>query len=120
MNKQTTGEYPRKESNFSTGLFWGAILGAVGMFLFATKKGKNLQKYLSENGEKILEELEEVCKEKEVRNKVKKLIEPVKKATKRKTQATEETKEIAHIAKLQERGRKTARKFFSRKGKSLK
>jgi gas vesicle protein len=119
MKKREEVKYHKSESNFASGLLWGVIIGAIGMFFFATKKGKKLKNYLSEHGEKIFEELEELYEEKEVGKKIKKLVEPQTKANKIKEKQDDATEDLTHIAKLQERGRKAARNFFTRRGKSL-
>lgn len=111
----------RNESNFVSGLFWGAALGTAAMFLFGTKKGRKFKKYLTEHGHNILEELEEIYEETEGGKKVvKKLKEASKKSKAKSKEIDSATKDINHIAKLQERGRKAARKFFTRSGKKLK
>lgn len=120
MKKDTSREYHRKESNFTSGLFWGAALGAAGMFLFATKNGKKLRDYLKENGQYVLEELEEIYEEIDGKEKVKKLPQPKKKPAVKKKEVKTKTQDLSHINKLQERGRKAAGNFFTRGGKSLK
>ena len=105
----------RQETGFSAGLFWGALLGAVGMFLFATKKGQKLQQFLREHGERALEEIEEIYEEAEASRKDGEAEE----LPKLESETGPKTKTIGHIAKLQERGRKVAR-YFTRAGKVLK
>jgi gas vesicle protein len=120
MKKDTFREYHKKESSFASGLFWGAALGAAGIFLFATKKGKKLRNHLKKHGNKILEELEEIYEEAEEKVEAKKLPQPEKKSAAKKKTAKAKTQDLNHIKKLQERGRKAASNFFTRGGKALK
>jgi len=111
-----------------TVLFWGLILGTAGMFLFATKRGHKLKQFLSEHGRSFLDELEEFYNEFESQSIPEKKLESLKvekQPAKKKKQSRvkkivdESAMDISHIAKLQERGRKATRRFFSRKGKKL-
>ena len=120
MAKDASNLDHRKESGFASGLFWGAALGAIGMFLFGTKKGKNIREYMSQHGGKILEEFEELYEEAGERG----IItaddsKPKKKKITRKL-GVGKKQDLNHIKSLQERGRKAAKQFFTRSGKSLK
>lgn len=119
MKKREDSIYNRRESGFASGLLWGTILGAAGMLLFATKKGKKIRKYLSENGDKILKEVEEIYEEQEVEKKIKSLVGS-KSKKKQKLNKDDGTQDLTHIAKIQERGRSAAQHFFTRAGKTLK
>ncbi len=134
MSKIRHHESPRKESHFTTGFFWGIVFGAIGVFLFGTKKGNKLKKYLSEHGEKVFEEFEEFYERVQkgdvgIRKLEGPKIKP-KKTTKKQDKMRSEKKEpqltskpqssdVSHISKLQERGRNVATKFFTRGGKTL-
>ncbi len=112
--------YQPKEHGFSSGFMWGVMLGVAGMFLFGTKKGRKIKRVLTEEGEKLIDELEEAYEETDSAEKLNKKIDKAKKKLKSKTQqAKEAAKDLTHISKLQQRGRKAAR-FFKRSGKSLK
>lgn len=120
MKKDTSREYHSKESSFASGLFWGAALGAAGMFLFATKKGKKLRNYFKKYGHQILEDLEEIYEETEDKIRAEKLLEVAKQPSAKKKEIKPESQNLSHIEKLQERGRKAAGRFFTRGGKMLK
>lgn len=103
-------------SSFSSGFFLGAILGAAGIFLFASKKGKKLREYLREHGQGILEDLEEIYEEVQEKEFTQGKID----APKAQIQPEPgKEKDLGHIKKLQERGRDAVR-FFKRDGKALK
>lgn len=132
MNKQKPIDYHKRDSGFSTGFFWGLVLGGAGVFLFCTKQGKKIKKFLSENGEQLIDELEDIYQKSEVKKTVsqhlklpspkplKKSEEPLIKASPEKKKKKEAAKELSHISDLQKRGRKAAKQFFTRAGKSLK
>lgn len=120
MKKDTFRERHRRESGFASGMFWGAALGAAGMFFFATKKGRKLRDYLSKHGHRILEELEEIYEETEEKVATKKLPQPKKKSSIKKKEAKTKAQDLSHIKKLQERGREAAGRFFTRGGRALK
>lgn len=121
MAKDEPREYRRRESGFASGLFWGVALGAAGMFLFATKKGEKLKDYLKEHGQKILEDFEEIYEETEgIKRPTKELSKPKKKELSAEKENKSKKQDLGHIEKLQERGRKAAGRFFTRKGKTLK
>lgn len=118
MAKDSPREYKRKESSFTSGLFWGAALGTAGMFLFGTKRGRKVKDYLRQHGHKVLEELEEIYEETEGERKpAKELPQPQKKTADKKGTKKQD---VSHIKKLQLRGREAAGRFFTRGGKSLK
>lgn len=125
MRRSDQREYHRKESNFTSGLFWGLILGIFGALLFATKKGKKLRDYLSENGQNLFDELEDFYQESGGEEMVKKITDSNEKIEnqnlKKKTGTkSTEVKSLNHIEKLQERGRKASKHFFKKSGKTLK
>lgn len=47
-----------KQGNFLAGFFLGGILGAILLFLWGTKEGKNITKLLAEKGELLEEDIE--------------------------------------------------------------
>lgn len=122
MKNKAPTEYVKQESHFASGFLWGILFGIAGMFIFATKKGNKLRKYLSEHGENILDQLEEFYNEIEAESGKTEKLEVIKeeKETKKKEEANSPVKELSHIAKLQQRGRSAAKRFFTRRGKSLK
>ncbi len=123
MNKNRNEDWIHqpKGQGFSSGLMWGIMLGAAGMFLFGTKKGRKIKKVLTEEGGKLLDELEEAYEETETGKKIKKKVIKTKKKIDAKTQdAKKAAKDLTHITKLQKRGRSAAQRFFKRSGKTLK
>lgn len=59
MNNNTS-----QDNGFMSGFILGVIVGAVGIFLLGTKRGKKLLKILSEEGIEGMSELEELLTEK--------------------------------------------------------
>lgn len=104
--------------SFASGFFWGIILGFLGMFVFATKRGKKLRDYFQEHGEGILQELQEIYTELEEKDTINKLPESTKKVQSE-LQEIPRKKDLSHIQKLQEHGRNVVR-HFTRSGKPLK
>ncbi len=118
MEKEERYEKHQHGGNFASGFFWGIILSFLGMFVFATKRGKKLRDYFQEHGEGILQELEEISDELEENEVTKKLPETTKKSQPKREEAVKE-KDISYIKRLQEHGRNVAR-HFTRSGKPLK
>jgi gas vesicle protein len=120
MSKSNLKLYHKKESNFASGLVWGALLGAAGVFLFATRKGKKARNFFKKHGRTILEELEEVYEEIEAQETLKKKLPKPKKKTKPK-QIAETTKQSKKKNKQKAKSQSSkSRKFFTRSGRSLK
>jgi len=120
MVKNVSNQYDRKDSGFTSGFFWGAALGAIGMFLFGTKKGRNIREYMSQHGGKFLEEFEEFYEEVEEQGNVAADDSKSKKKKITKRLGAGKKQDLNHIKSLQERGRKAAKRFFTRSGKLLK
>lgn len=119
MNTDPDSRYQTKGAGFTSGFFWGLILGTIATFFFATPRGRKLRQYLGDHGQQFLEELEEFYTEVEGNE------QPAhQKKEKRELAAKSEAKtgpgtELAYIKKLQERGRKVVNRFFTRGGKVL-
>lgn len=116
-----------RESNFTSGLFWGLVLGMLGTFVFATKKGAKIRKYLSENGQKIFSELEKLYQESiEVQDAGQDKFPLSSPATApsdllpKKNNLKSQTKSTNHNPQLQTTGRKSSRRFFKKSGRILK
>ena len=107
-------------SRFLDGFMLGIIVGALGVFLFGTKSGKNLMKILSEEGlegiSKLMQEynLSDFGQEFEQEEEVEK--EPVKHATNTNHQSQEVKEAIGDIKEdIQEEVEKSPKKrFFKR------
>lgn len=124
MSKDQLIHRQKKESSFASGLIWGTILGAAGMFIFATKKGKEARKFLKKHGQTVLEELEEVYEEIEADNlTAKKLLKapkkPIAKSKKNKIDKKPAKKPV-QTGSTKEKPKSQAKKFFTRSGRSLK
>lgn len=115
MSRISTDESRRRESGFASGLFWGTAMGAIGMFLFGTKRGRKIREYLKEHGGKLLDELEETYAVIEDKHHALSFLGEGKQAPEKKRGPM-----VSPIASLQERGRKAARHFFTRGGRALK
>ncbi|OGY18863.1 MAG: hypothetical protein A2786_05235 [Candidatus Chisholmbacteria bacterium RIFCSPHIGHO2_01_FULL_52_32] len=117
MGKTEEQERHQHGGGFSSGLFWGAILGALGMFMFATKKGGRLRTYLQEHGHGVLSELEEIYEELEEKGETNRLIQSPKKDRSERKESTKE-KDVSHIESLQAHGRNVVR-YFTRSGRPM-
>lgn len=114
-------------NGFLIGFILGAITGAAFLFFFGTEKGRRLKKEIQKKGKfsfkslaDLLEEFEEKGiefkkKAQQITDKLEMKKENAPQAVVKKTEA-----KLTHIKKLQEQGRKIARRFFKRNGKSLK
>lgn len=124
MNEEVRNE--RSGSGFVIGFVLGAMAGAVLFFLFGTEKGKKLKEELQKKGKfsfKNLSDLLEDFEEKgvEFKKKAGEITKQLEKKVESKAPEIKKAaeKELTHIKKLQERGRKIAGRFFKRNGKSL-
>ena len=123
MNEQ--GRNEKSGSGFVIGFVLGLLTGVILLFLFGTEKGKKLKEELEKrefsfkNLRELLEEFEE--KGGEFKKKADEITKQLEKKVESKMPEVKKVaeKELTHIEKLQERGRKIARRFFKRHGKSL-
>jgi len=120
----------KQKNSFSSGLFFGAIIGAVLFFLFGTNEGRQIKKKLTEKGKEAIDDLPDLIKDLE-----KKGHQFAQKAEEVKQTLDEKTKEITpkvkqevnlvlkQIEETQERGRQAAksvrRRFFTKSGRKL-
>lgn len=125
MNEEAKNE--KSGSGFAIGFLFGAIAGAVLIFLFGTEKGKKFKKELQKKGKfsfknlsELLEEFEE--KGSEFKKKTEEITKNLEKKVESKSPEIKKVPEkgLDHIQKLQERGRTIAGRFFKRNGKRLK
>lgn len=106
------------DGRFLMGFFLGGIIGALIIFFLGTKEGKKTSKLLERKGKDFLDELQEKVEDleshgKELVQKGEELKEKVvEEIEEKKEKLTEEASEkidtaLAHIEKIQERGRQT-------------
>jgi len=139
MRKGRNRQYiePSHPSSFLSGMTLGMMAGAVGYFLFATKKGGKIRRQLIKQAQEGWDEVGEVIekaekKGKELTKDVKKIRKKVEsevqktqiKAAKELKQLQGKTKEAQERADaMQEKLKKTAAKiekrFFTKSGRSL-
>lgn len=98
-------------SSFFNGLALGVALGAVGFFLFGTKKGRRVKEKLLDGSRKVLKELEENAEKWEEKGKqIKEQTLKIKeKLAVGKQKLEKKAKHALHLGK----------RFFRKNGKSL-
>src|SRR4030066_804763 len=91
MEKQSKRSLEQKQPNFISGFLWGVMFGGLGMFLFGTKSGKRIKKFLMEHGEQLLDEIEQAYQKSNLNQTVIKKLLSVK--PKKQTKKTDEKKQ---------------------------
>ena len=120
-------DYEHHGSNFFSGLVFGAIIGGgLVWFLTQTRQGEKIRKQVKEKSKDTIDNLTDLIEEieekgKEFKKKVKDIQEELsQKACESKGEIAEKAQQgLSKVEELQERGRKAAKKFFIRNGKSL-
>ena len=114
-------------NNFIKGIITGAVIGAgLVWFLNLTEKGKEVKKEIKNKSEDILDNLSDLVQDFEEKGQeFKEKVIQIKKDFEEKAKdfrqdIIEEGKMgLDRVEELEEKGHKAAKKFFTRKGKSL-